>query len=87
MRRRQPGLLGTTVDTATVAVRTSFNTVNTALAVVAKSAEIVDIKLDEINLEAWADLQETKQETFTRLKTMGMSEEEMQTSYEAHGFK
>lgn len=87
IQRRRPGLVAETFNTGTEAVRTTLSTVNTTLQLVSKSAEIVDIKLDEIKLESWADLQETRVATFARLSQMGMSEEDIRTSFDAHGFK
>lgn len=86
-RRKEPGMVTETLNTTVGSLHTTLKTVNTTLSVVSKSAEIIDIKLDEIKLEAWADLQETRAETFAQLSAFGMTEEEIKESYAAHGFK
>jgi len=78
--------VGQTFDTTLGAVNSTLKTVGTTLSVLSKSAEIVDIKLDELKLEAWGDLQETRQETFDRLRALGMPEEEIQESFKYYNF-
>lgn len=86
-RNKEPGIVTETIRTTVGSLHTSLKTVSTTLSVVSKSAEIIDIKLDEIKLEAWADLQETRAQTFAQLSAFGMTEDEIKESYAAHGFK
>ena len=91
---RRPSMMRETsqlaMDTVATGLKTGKSLLNTT-AVVAetleKTAEIIVIKLDEIKLEAWGDLQKTRAIVKADLLASGLTEEQIMESYRKYGFQ